>query len=89
MDDTQTAVWDGNRDGGGGTARLQGGHVVEGMVQLLANGFVLELLSIQFVWRSEVDPKVQAGAEKSGRGETRGRWQARRGKGGKGEDKQR
>lgn len=36
---------------------LQGCHVIEGMVQLLANGLVLQLLSIQFIWRSEVDRK--------------------------------
>lgn len=61
-------------------------HVVEGIVQLLAYCFVLELLSIQFVWRSEVDRKFNqvprtAGAQKAG-GETRGRW-AWRGEGGK------
>lgn len=58
-------------------------HVVEGMVQLLANGFVLELLSIQFIWRSEVDRKFKqvprtAGAQEAG-GEARGRWRRRRG----------
>lgn len=58
-------------------ACLQRCHVVESMVQLLANGFVLELLSIQFIWRSEVDRKFKqvprtAGAQKTG-GETRGR----------------
>lgn len=37
---------------------LQRCHVVEGIVQLLANGFVLELLGVQFVWRSEVDREV-------------------------------
>lgn len=57
-------------------------HVVEGMVQLLANGFVLELLSIQFIWRSEVDRKFKqvprtAGAQEAG-GEARGRWRRRR-----------
>lgn len=36
---------------------LQRCHVIEGMVQLLTNGLVLELLSIQFIWRSEVDRK--------------------------------
>lgn len=29
------------------------------MVQLLTNGLVLELLSIQFIWRSEVDRKCR------------------------------
>ncbi|TDH08521.1 hypothetical protein EPR50_G00098470 [Perca flavescens] len=29
------------------------------MVQLLTNGLVLELLSIQFIWRSEVDRKYR------------------------------
>lgn len=50
---------------------LQRCHVVEGMVQLLANGFVLELLSIQFIWRSEVDGRFKqvprtAGAQTAG-----------------------
>lgn len=36
---------------------LQRRHVIEGMVQLLTNGLVLQLLSVQFVWRSEVDRK--------------------------------
>lgn len=36
---------------------LQRCHVIEGMVQLLTNGLVLQLLSIQFIWRSEVDRK--------------------------------
>lgn len=38
---------------------LQRRHVIEGMVQLLANGLVLQLLSIQFIWRSEVDRKYR------------------------------
>lgn len=51
---------------------LQRCHVVEGIVQLLANCFVLELLSVQFVWRSEVNRKFNrapraAGARKSRR----------------------
>lgn len=29
------------------------------MVQLLTNGLVLQLLSIQFIWRSEVDRKCR------------------------------
>lgn len=33
--------------------RLKRCHVIEGMVQLLANGLVLQLLSIQLVWRSQ------------------------------------
>lgn len=55
---------------------LQRCHVVEGIVQLLTNGFVLELLSVQFVCRSEVDrtfnpvPRT-AGARKSRRGNER------------------
>lgn len=36
---------------------LQRCHVIEGMVQLLANGLVLQLLSIQFIWTPEVDKK--------------------------------
>lgn len=31
---------------------LQGGHVIESMVQLLRDGFILQLLSIEFIWRS-------------------------------------
>lgn len=38
---------------------LQRCHVIEGMVQLLTNGLVLQLLSIQFIWRSEVDRKYR------------------------------
>ncbi len=38
---------------------LQRRHVIEGMVQLLANGFVLQLLSIQFIWRPEVNRKCR------------------------------
>lgn len=38
---------------------LQRCHVIEGMVQLLTNGFVLQLLSIQFIWRPEVDRKCR------------------------------
>ena len=40
---------------------LQRRHVIEGMVQLLANGLVLQLLSIQLIWRSEVDRKRRQG----------------------------
>lgn len=92
--DSQTAAWKAwkQRSGHGKSraarrrparGRLQRCHVVEGMVQLLANGFVLELLSIQFVWRSEVDRKFKqvprtAGARKAGK-ETRGRWQREEG----------
>lgn len=36
---------------------LQRRHVIEGMVQLLANGLVLQLLSIQLIWTPEVDKK--------------------------------
>lgn len=36
---------------------LQRSHVIEGMVQLLTNGFVLQLLSIQLVWRADVNSK--------------------------------
>lgn len=39
---------------------LQRSHVIEGMVQLLADGLILQLLSVQFVWRSEVGRKHQA-----------------------------
>lgn len=42
---------------------LQRCHVIEGMVQLLTNGLVLQLLSIQFIWRSEVDSKYRRGVE--------------------------
>lgn len=38
---------------------LQRCHVIKGMVQLLTNGLVLQLLSIQFIWRSEVDRKYR------------------------------
>lgn len=38
---------------------LQRCHVIEGMVQLLTNGLVLQLLSVQFVWRPEVDRKCR------------------------------
>lgn len=38
---------------------LQRCHVIEGMVQLLTNGLVLQLLSIQFIWRSEVDSRYR------------------------------
>lgn len=37
--------------------RLQRSHVIEGMVQLLTNGLVLQLLSIQLVWRADVNSK--------------------------------
>lgn len=38
---------------------LQRCHAIEGMVQLLTNGLVLQLLSVQFVWRPEVDRKCR------------------------------
>lgn len=38
---------------------LQRCHVIEGMVQLLTNRLVLQLLSVQFIWRSEVDRKYR------------------------------
>lgn len=38
---------------------LQRCHVIESMVQLLTNGLVLQLLSIQFIWKSEVDRKYR------------------------------
>lgn len=41
------------------SGHLQRCHVIEGMVQLLTNGLVLQLLSIQFIWRSEVDRKCR------------------------------
>lgn len=40
-------------------AHLQRCHVIEGMVQLLTNGLVLELLSIQLIWRSKVTKKYR------------------------------
>lgn len=39
--------------------QLQRCHVIEGMVQLLTNGLVLQLLSIQFIWRSAIDRKYR------------------------------
>lgn len=45
--------------------RLKRRHVIESMVQLLANGLVLQLLSIQLVCRSEVNSQVQAGGKDS------------------------
>lgn len=47
------------RQRGGERGHLQRCHVIEGMVQLLTNGFVLQLLSIQFIWRPEVDRKCR------------------------------
>lgn len=38
---------------------LQRCHIIEGMVQLLTNGLVLQLLSIQFIWRSEVNRRYR------------------------------
>lgn len=35
-----------------GGKHLQCGHVVEGQVQLLAQGLALQLLSVHFIWRS-------------------------------------
>lgn len=46
-------------EGRGMSEHLQRCHVIEGMVQLLTNGLVLQLLSIQFIWRSEVDRKCR------------------------------
>lgn len=46
------------------TEHLQRCHVIEGMVQLLTNGLVLQLLSIQFIWRSEVDRKYRCQGKK-------------------------
>lgn len=56
---------------GGGRQRnvsqhLQRCHVIEGVVQLLTNGFVLQLLSVQFVWRPEVDRKYRQVVRDSG-----------------------
>lgn len=36
----------------GGGAALERGHVIEGQVQLLAEGLALQLLSVDFIWRS-------------------------------------
>lgn len=46
------------REKKGKKRRLERSHVIEGMVQLLTNGLVLQLLSIQFIWRSEADRQV-------------------------------
>lgn len=57
---------------------LQRCHVIEGMVQLLTNGLVLQLLSIQFVWRSEVDRKYrQRHKQAKSRTGMRDRWRQR------------
>ena len=49
--ESENETYSGERGEGAnrGGVRLQGGHVVEGMVQLLADGLVLELLSVQFI----------------------------------------
>lgn len=70
-----------SKNRGAARGHLQRCHVVEGMVQLLTNGFVLELLSIQFIWRSEVDRKFRqvpkhGGNTKAGEG-MRDRWRRR------------
>ena len=45
----RTVGREGGKGATGGGVRLQGGHVVKGVVQLLADGLVLELLSVQFI----------------------------------------
>lgn len=35
--------------------RLHGSHIVESVVQLLADGFVLQFLSVQLVYEQEVE----------------------------------
>lgn len=59
-----------SKNRGAARGHLQRCHVVEGMVQLLTNGFVLELLSIQFIWRSEVDRKFRQVPKHSGNTKT-------------------
>lgn len=50
---------------------LQRRHVIEGMVQLLTNGLVLQLLSVQFIWgRSEVDRYKDRAGVKGGSSDT-------------------
>lgn len=76
-----------SKNRGAARGHLQRCHVVEGMVQLLTNGFVLELLSIQFIWRSEVDRKFrqvpkQGRDTKTGEG-MRDRWRRKREEGGR------
>lgn len=34
---------------------LHGGHIVESVVQLLADGFVLQFLSVQLIYEQEVE----------------------------------
>lgn len=69
---------------------LQRRHVIEGMVQFFTNGLVLQLLSIQLIWMSEVDSKDRRVSRQQRHKQAKSRMremEADRSKGKEGEDK--
>lgn len=58
-------------------ALLQRRHVIEGMVQLLTNGFVLQLLSVELIWMGGKYRRVSRRAEPE-KSRARGRQAGRR-----------
>lgn len=63
-------------------ALLQRRHVIEGMVQLLTNGFVLQLLSVELIWMGGKYRRVSRRAEPE-KSRARGRQAGRQAGGGR------